>query len=150
MWKREKNWWRGEGESDIGDNIKILKRECSGNLLSFLLRCGTRPYERGTQWERECSGYMLKIFQENEVVITKIIKHQMDQIRKTILMVKEKVTFFTCFSVTQVTSEEGVFIEANLLDCEILVSEFAFQFYCKVYFRTYILRNLISSLLWFK
>ena len=21
----------------------------SGNLLSFLLRCGTRPYERGTQ-----------------------------------------------------------------------------------------------------
>ena len=24
-------------------------REFSGNLLSFLLRCGTRPYERGTQ-----------------------------------------------------------------------------------------------------
>ena len=23
----------------------------SGNLLSFLLRCGTRPYERGTQWD---------------------------------------------------------------------------------------------------
>ena len=23
--------------------------ENSGNLLSFLLRCGTRPYERGTQ-----------------------------------------------------------------------------------------------------
>ena len=22
-----------------------------GNLLSFLLRCGTRPYERGTQWD---------------------------------------------------------------------------------------------------
>ena len=21
-----------------------------GNLLNFLLRCGTRPYERGTQW----------------------------------------------------------------------------------------------------
>ena len=21
-----------------------------GNLLSFLLRCSTRPYERGTQW----------------------------------------------------------------------------------------------------
>ena len=27
------------------------KRTCRGNLLSFifLLRCGTRPYERGTQ-----------------------------------------------------------------------------------------------------
>ena len=23
----------------------------NGNLLSFLLRCGTRPYERGTQWD---------------------------------------------------------------------------------------------------
>ena len=23
--------------------------DISGNLLSFLLRCGTRPYERGTQ-----------------------------------------------------------------------------------------------------
>ena len=22
-----------------------------GNLLSILLRCGTRPYERGTQWD---------------------------------------------------------------------------------------------------
>ena len=24
---------------------------CNGNLLSFLLRYGTRPYERGTQWD---------------------------------------------------------------------------------------------------
>ena len=28
-------------------------KQCSsvGNLLSFLLRCSTRPYERGTQWD---------------------------------------------------------------------------------------------------
>ena len=29
--------------------IKILISKYYGNLLSFLLRCGTRPYERGTQ-----------------------------------------------------------------------------------------------------
>ena len=28
----------------------IVGNRC-GNLLSFLLRCGTRPYERGTQWD---------------------------------------------------------------------------------------------------
>ena len=28
--------------------VSVCVRE-SGNLLSFLLRCGTRPYERGTQ-----------------------------------------------------------------------------------------------------
>ena len=28
-----------------------LSANTGGNLLSFLLRCGTRPYERGTQWD---------------------------------------------------------------------------------------------------
>ena len=27
----------------------FLNGRAHGNLLSFLLRCGTRPYERGTQ-----------------------------------------------------------------------------------------------------
>ena len=31
--------------------IVVLGNGHSGNLLSFLLRCGTRPYERGTQWD---------------------------------------------------------------------------------------------------
>ena len=30
----------------------------SGNLLSFLLRCGTRPYERGTQWDSNSLVYV--------------------------------------------------------------------------------------------
>ena len=29
--------------------LKMLSVKQGGNLLSFLLRCGTRPYERGTQ-----------------------------------------------------------------------------------------------------
>ena len=31
--------------------MKINIEMNNGNLLSFLLRCGTRPYERGTQWD---------------------------------------------------------------------------------------------------
>ena len=40
-----------------GNNNHAVHRSLSsgvsvyGNLLSFLLRCGTRPYERGTQWD---------------------------------------------------------------------------------------------------
>ena len=34
-----------------------------GNLLSFLLRCGTRPYERGTQWD------------SNSLVLVEIANH---------------------------------------------------------------------------
>ena len=39
------------------DELLVLMVRCgivkdsSGNLLSFLLRCGTRPYKRGTQWD---------------------------------------------------------------------------------------------------
>ena len=38
-----------------GNSLKLVDKftylGSSGNLLSFLLRCGTRPYERGTQWD---------------------------------------------------------------------------------------------------
>ena len=38
-----------------GTSLKLVDKftylGSSGNLLSFLLRCGTRPYERGTQWD---------------------------------------------------------------------------------------------------
>ena len=34
----------------FGLAFDIGQTDC-GNLLSFLLRCGTRPYERGTQWD---------------------------------------------------------------------------------------------------
>ena len=37
---------------DLVASFKAVKRKVNvgdGNLLSFLLRCGTRPYERGTQ-----------------------------------------------------------------------------------------------------
>ena len=40
-------WWRQEVRSSGPEK---LETRC-GNLLSFLLRCGTRPYERGTQWD---------------------------------------------------------------------------------------------------
>ena len=30
-------------------SMHVCASERGGNLLSFLLRCGTRPYERGTQ-----------------------------------------------------------------------------------------------------
>ena len=36
------------GQSEPGSNVN---EEVSSNLLSFLLRCGTRPYEWGTQWD---------------------------------------------------------------------------------------------------
>ena len=36
-------------ETSIFKGVTRIGR--SGNLLSFLLRCGTRPYERGTQWD---------------------------------------------------------------------------------------------------
>ena len=31
--------------------LSLIASVGHGNLLSFLLRCGTRPYERGTQWD---------------------------------------------------------------------------------------------------
>ena len=31
----------------------------NGNLLSFLLRCGTRQYERGTQWDISLSNNLI-------------------------------------------------------------------------------------------
>ena len=39
--------WEGKGREIVRE-----REVCQfGNLLSFLLRCGTRPYERGTQWD---------------------------------------------------------------------------------------------------
>ena len=36
---------------DLSIVFRVVTSCCSLNLLSFLLRCGTRPYERGTQWD---------------------------------------------------------------------------------------------------
>ena len=39
-------------EMTKNQGVKISEKKSGGlrgNLLSFLLRCGTRPYERGTQ-----------------------------------------------------------------------------------------------------
>ena len=40
-------WWIRKGEYEEAEKEERRK---SCNLLSFLLRCGTRPYEWGTQW----------------------------------------------------------------------------------------------------
>ena len=45
MWKKET-----EEKEHVTYQRKKSKEVC-GNLLSFLLRCGTRPYERGTLWD---------------------------------------------------------------------------------------------------
>ena len=48
------DWFLGNFLKDIGSlfEMRIRGRNCpnhSGNLLSFLLRCGTRPYEWGIE-----------------------------------------------------------------------------------------------------
>ena len=58
-WPLVNYWFSSFFNSNLSSLIPLNKNptfffstivEC-GNLLSFLLRCGTRPYERGTQWD---------------------------------------------------------------------------------------------------
>ena len=46
------NLWKSKKvhSSSARTQVRKFSGQC-GNLLSFLLRCGTRPYERGTQWD---------------------------------------------------------------------------------------------------
>ena len=49
----------------------------SGNLLSFLLRCGTRPYERGTQWDWD-----MGVSELHSLVVHKDIQYSSYKMRK--------------------------------------------------------------------
>ena len=49
--KTKEQEWNKETERKKNKKKGNKKEIGNGNLLSFLLRCGTRPYERGTQWD---------------------------------------------------------------------------------------------------
>ena len=51
-------------EFEMGRNAVEATRNIYGNLLSFLLRCGTRPYERGTQWDINSNEILQEILLE--------------------------------------------------------------------------------------
>ena len=49
VWGERERERERERSVTLGIMVNVVGTGYSGNLLSFLLRCGTRPYEWGTQ-----------------------------------------------------------------------------------------------------